>query len=292
MRMNLRRIPHLVGVLLAGSLLLTHAAAQDPAFDVASIRPNTSDARPGFRALPTGRLTATNIPLRQIIRRAYKLHDAQVIGAPAWVANERFDIDARTATAPAGGPDAVFPLLRPLLRDRFLLRAHMETRELPAYVLVLAHRNGQLGPQIHPSHADCAHATTLDQSQIRASVLDGWPPCGMTFQVSYVVTEAGGEQTVKMRVRRSGNTMHDFAAALQDGLDRPVVDGTGLEGRFDLEYSHAPKPPTATTTDGPFGAAPPMLFVALEEQLGLALESRRAAVGVLVIDAIERPTAN
>ena len=291
--MNLRRrIPHLVGILLAGGLLLTHAAAQEPAFDVASIRPNTSDARPGFRALPTGRLTATNIPLRQIIRRAFKLHDAQILGAPDWVADERFDIDARTAAAPAGGPDAVFPLLRPLLRDRFMLRTHMETRELPAYVLVVARRDGKLGPQIHPTDTDCAHATTLSQDQIRASVLEGWPPCGMTFGVSYVETRAGGEQTVKMRIRRSGDTMRDFAAALQDGLDRPVIDGTGLEGRFDLEYSHSPTPPTTTTADGAFGAPPPMLFVALEEQLGLKLESRRAAVDVLVIDGIDRPTAN
>jgi len=276
---------------MASGVLVSHAAAQEPMFDVASIRPDTSEAKPDFRALPTGRLTATNIPLRQIIRRAYKLHDAQVIGAPDWVANERFDIDARTATAPAGGPDAVFPLLRPLLRDRFMLRAHMETRELPAYVLVLAHGDGRLGPQIHPSEADCEHATTLDQSRIRASVLDGWPPCGMTFNVSYVATQAGGEQLVKTRIRRSGNTMHDFAAALQEGLDRPVIDGTGLEGRFDLEYSHSPKPPTVTS-DSPFGVAPPMLFVALEEQLGLKLESRRAPVDVLVIDAIEQPTAN
>lgn len=85
--------------------------------------------------------------------------------------------------------------------------------------------------------------------------------------------------------------MRDFAASLQDALDRPVVDATDLNGRFDVEYSHAPQPPTAAS-DSPFGPDAPMLFVALEEQLGLKLEPRRMTVPVLVMDMIERPAAN
>ena len=281
-----------IGVTVAAALAVIHAAAaQNAAFEVASIRPNTSRASSELRAMPNGRLLATNVTLQQVLTRGYMLHDAQLIGVPEWAANERFDIDARMAAPPAGGPDAVFPLLRPLLADRFKLRAHMETRELPAYVLVVAQRDRRLGPQIHPTKADCSRATTLTQDEIRANVRDGWPPCGMTFTVSFVASRTGGNELMQARVRRSGTTMPDFASALQNGLDRPVIDGTGLEGRFDVEYTHAPQPPSATA-DSPFGAPPPMLFVALEEQLGLKLESRRTSVPVLVIDTVERPTAN
>jgi len=278
----------LVGVAL--SIVRTVGAPQDSAFDVASVRPNSSAAASELRALPNGRLIGTNIPLRRLIQRAYKLHDAQIIGAPDWAANERFDVDARTARAPAGGPDAVFPLLQPLLADRFHLRAHMDTRDLPAYALVVPQRD-QPGAQIRPTEADCTRATTLTQDEIRANARDGWPPCGMAYTVSYVVNRGAGNELAQVRIRRSGTTMHDFAASLQEGLDRPVVDFTGLEGRFDVEYTHSPQPPAAGT-DSPFGPPPPMLFVALEEQLGMKLESRRTQVPVLVIDMVERPTPN
>lgn len=266
-------------------------AQQDPAFEVASVRPNSSTVNAELRAMPNGRLVATNVTLRRLIQRAYRLHEAQIIGAPDWVANERFDVDARMASAPAGGPDTVFPLLQPLLADRFHLRAHTEPRELPAYVLVVAQRD-RPGAQIRPTEADCTRATTLTQEEIRANARDGWPPCGMAYTVSYVVSRGAGNELAQTRIRRSGTTMRDFAASLQDGLDRPVVDGTGLEGRFDVEYTHAPQPPTAGAQDSPFGPPPPMLFVALEEQLGMKLESRRTQVPVLVIDGVERATPN
>jgi uncharacterized protein (TIGR03435 family) len=267
-------------------------ARQEAAFEVASVRPNASAANSELRALPNGRLIATNVTLRRLIQRAYKLHDAQIIGAPEWAASERVDVDARMATPPAGGPDAVFPLLQPLLAERFRLRAHMETRELPAYVLIVAERDRRLGPQIRPTTADCSRASTLTQEEIRANARDGWPPCGMAYTVSYVVSRGTGNELAQTRIRRSGTTMGDFAAALQDGLDRPVVDSTGLDGRFDVEYSHSPQPTTAAAPDSPFGPPPPMLFVALEEQLGMKLESRRAQVPVLVIERVERATAN
>ena len=284
-----------VGVALAVTLVTVHTvgAQQDTTtFEVASIRPNSSTANSELRAVPNGRLIAANVTLRRLIQRAYKLHDAQIIGAPDWASSERFDVDARMASAPAAGPDAVFPLLQPLLADRFLLRAHMEIREQAAYVLVVTQRDRRPGPQFHPTTADCTRATTLTQEEIRANARDGWPPCGMTYTVSYVMNRGAGNELAQTRIRRSGTTMRDFAASLQDGLDRPVVDGTGLEGRFDVEYTHSPQPTTTATTDSPFGPPPPMLFVAVEEQLGMKLESRRTQVPVLVIDAVERPTAN
>ena len=265
--------------------------AQQSTFDVISIRPNLSTANAEFRMMPNGQFIARNLPLRSLILRAYQLHDSQLIGAPAWIAGERFDIDAKTAAPPAGGPDALMTMLRPLLVERFNLRTHAASRELPAYALVVARRDRRLGSQLRATEADCDHASTLTQEQLRASVRDGWPPCGATFTVAYSESSPTGNNLVKMRVRRSGTTMRDFAASLQDTLDRPVVDATDLDGRFDIEYSHAPKPPSVTS-DSVFGPDAPMLFAALEEQLGLKLESRLATVPVLVVDAVEHPEAN
>jgi uncharacterized protein (TIGR03435 family) len=133
-------------------------------------------------------------------------------------------------------------------------------------------------------------ATTVTPDEVRAAVRDGWPPCGMAYFVNFTTTTANGNN-VKMRVRRSGTTMTALATALQPSVDRPVVDLTGLNGRFDIEYSYAPQPPTPGV-ESVFGPDAPALFVALEEQLGLKLESRRMSVPVLVIDSIDRPSEN
>ena len=272
------------------SLILTPALflAQTPSFDVASIKPNVSTgADSSIQANPNGRFTATNTSLRTLILRAYGLHDSQLIGAPAWIATERFDVNARTDAPLPNGPNALMPPLRTLLAERFRLRAHNETRELPAFVLTLARRDRRLGPQIRPSDTDCSGKTQPTVTDIRAQARDGWPPCGMAFMVSFV-DSAGA--ALKVRLRRSAMTMTEFATALQTNVDRPVVDRTGLEGLFDLEYSYAQQPASSTAT-GP-DSNQPMLLVALEEQLGLKLESQRTAVPVLVIDAIEHLIEN
>jgi uncharacterized protein (TIGR03435 family) len=280
-------------VLLCVMLAVTKPAAQDPAFDVASIRPSQSTqpaTRPEINPMPNGRFTATNATVRSLVLRAYGLVDTQLIGAPPWLNTERYDIDARTAAAPAAGPESLLPLVRALLVERFKLAAHAETRELSAYALTFARRDRQLGPQIRPTQSDCTSASNLTVEEVRAAARDGWPPCGMVYFVSFVTGTASGN-VVKMRVRRSGITLAALATALQPSVDRPVVDQTGLEGRFDVEYSFSPQPQTPAA-DSPFGPEAPMLSVALEEQLGLKLDSRRMQVPVLVIDSIDRPTEN
>ena len=124
----------------------------------------------------------------------------------------------------------------------------------------------------------------------RAAARDGWPPCGMAYFVGFTTTTPAGNN-VKMRVRRSGTTIPALAKALQQTLDRPVVDQTSLSGRFDVEYSYAPQP-QPPGVESVFGPEAPQLLVALEEQLGLKLESRRMSVPVLVIDSIDRPSEN
>ena len=153
--------------------------AQAPAFDVVSIRPNPAATSGGIRPTPNGQLTATGVTLRALILRAHALHDTQLLGAPGWADTERFDIDARIQPPPQGGPEALMPMLRTLLADRFRLEVHNETRELSAYVLVHARGDRRLGPQIRPTVADCTRTTPLTQAEMLA-LANGWPPCGRT----------------------------------------------------------------------------------------------------------------
>jgi uncharacterized protein (TIGR03435 family) len=235
-----------------------------------------------------GRFTATNASLRALVLRAYGLHESQLVAAPGWITTERYDIDARVAAPPADGPEALLPMLRTLLADRFALRAHTETRVLPAYVLTFARRDRRLGPQIRPTEADCTGAATPTQDQIRAAARDGWPPCGLVYIVSF--TTGGPDGVVKIRIRRSATTMADFARTLVADMDRPVVDRTGLDGRYDVEYSYAPRPVTGPALEAVDNL--PLLGAALEEQLGLKLESERTDVPVLVVESIERASPN
>jgi uncharacterized protein (TIGR03435 family) len=262
--------------------------SQEPAFDVASVRPNETGGTTEIRQTPNGRFTATNASLRELILRAYALHRSQIAGLPDWAATERYDIEARTSSPPADGPEALLPMLRTLLVERFRLRGRTEMRELPAYVVVLSQRDKQLGPQIRPTQANCTGGRVFTEAEIRAAAMDGWPPCGMVFVVSF--TTGGPDGVVKTRFRRSAVAMPDFARSLVNAVDRPVVDGTGLTGRFDVEYSYAPRPNADSTIA--IAQNVPSLGAALEEQLGLKLESGRAEVPVLVIESVERPTEN
>ena len=265
-------------------------AAQEPSFDVASIRPSRSTQTSDVRPTPFGRFTATNATTKSLILRAYGLVDAQLNGAPSWLDAEHFDIDARVSTAPPGGPEALIPMVRSLLVERFKLKAHPEIRELAAYALTYARRDRQLGPLIRSTQADCTKASTLSPDEVRAAVRDGWPQCGMAYFVNFATTTASGNN-FKMRVRRSGITLPALATALQSLVERPIVDQTSLGGLFDVEYSYSPQPPTPGV-ESVFGPDAPAISVALEEQLGLKLESRRLMVPVLVIDSIERPSEN
>jgi uncharacterized protein (TIGR03435 family) len=281
-----RLIPVIVTLALTAG-----AAGQQPAFGVASVRRNVDGGSTSFSPRANGQLVATNTPLRTLILRAHGLHDSQLIDAPEWAAVERFDIDAR-AEAPPRSPDALMPMLRTLLVERFQLKARTEMQELPAYVLMHARSDRRLGPQIRPTRADCsAGARVMSREELMAIAKEGWPPCGQVVTISFVTTSSDGTAGSKIRMRRSGVTMPDFATFLQGQVGRPVVDRTGLEGLFDVEYTYAPQPP-GPSTELAAGANVPPLLVALEEQLGLKLESGRTQVPVLVVESVERPTAN
>jgi uncharacterized protein (TIGR03435 family) len=283
-----RLIPVIVTLTLA---LAAGAFGQESAFGVASVRPNVDGGSASFSPRANGQLIATNTPLRTLILRAYGLHDSQLIDAPDWTAVERFDIDARAEPAPPS-PDALMPMLRTLLAQRFQLKVRAETRQLAAYVLKHARGDRRLGPQIRPTQTDCSGgARVMTREELMAVAKEGWPPCGQVVAISFLTTSSDGTRGSRIRVRRSGVTMPDFATFLQGQVGRPVVDQTGVEGLFDLEYTFAPQAPSPSTELAAGENVPPIL-VAIEEQLGLKLESERAQVPVLVVESVERPTQN
>src|SRR5687767_6933031 len=129
---------------------------QEPAFEVASVKPNRSSELRIDVNLAGRRFVATNVPLRELIRFAYNVQDERLMGGPDWIRTERFDVDARAdydlpAWGPSGPPADVLQMLRRLLAERFGLVVRQESRELPVYVLVVARADGRTGPDIRPS---------------------------------------------------------------------------------------------------------------------------------------------
>src|SRR4051812_10100393 len=141
------------------------APADTATFEVASVKANKSgDNRIGIGFAPGGRFRATNVPLREVISAAYgtpqPLAAFQITGGPKWIESDRFDIVAKAPGDPQPGPNgppaAMFAMLRNMLAERFQLRVHRETKEVPIYALVLARADGKLGPQLRPAATDCA----------------------------------------------------------------------------------------------------------------------------------------
>jgi uncharacterized protein (TIGR03435 family) len=251
-------------------------AALRPAFEVAAVRPNTSgSASMNVGTQPGGRFNAVNIPLTQLIQNAYRVHDFQIIGGPAWL-SDRFDVIAKAETefAPAapGTIGTQWLMLQSLLAERFQLVAHRETREMDIYALMRAREDGRLGPRLRQSDIDCAALTrpgaTLPPPAAPAPGMRPIRPC---------MIRAGGGNVVA-----GASRLDVLVANLSSETRRIVENRTGLTGVFDIDLSWAPDGSTDTTRAS--------LFTALQEQLGLKLESTRAPVEVLVIDSISKLT--
>lgn len=157
-RNRLAGVAGLLAMILTVALLGdTEARLDQPAdrdrFDVASVKPNKSGGIPNVIGLfPGGRLTATNVALRELIRLAYDLQPSQLVGGPDWINSSRFDVAARADVA--GRPSLA--MIRSLLAERFQLTTHRETRELPTYALVMARADRRLGPRLQVSRVDCS----------------------------------------------------------------------------------------------------------------------------------------
>ena len=146
------------------SIVAITATAQSPpaaSFDVASVKRNTSGGGGSqMRNLP-GNVSTFNVPARQVILVAYQLQDFQIVGAPDWATSDRFDVEGRfDPAAPLVGfdtpPQRMSAMLKTLLRDRFGMIAHTETREMPVLALTIDRADRRLGPQIKPATVDCA----------------------------------------------------------------------------------------------------------------------------------------
>jgi uncharacterized protein (TIGR03435 family) len=260
----------IVVVLVAAAAVLLSAqtpipTSTDVAFEVASVKPNTSgspNSSTGGR--PSG-FGATNVTVRQLIVFAYRLRQFQINSGPDWTRSDRFDVLARI---PENAKPDNPAMTRALLRDRFKLVVHTETRQEQVYALVVARADGKLGPQMKPSTVNCSPSSPGTPSS-----------CGTNTSV----TDAVGRMTA------TGQTMEQLVSALGNfGLNRMVLDRTGLKGSFDIELRWTPDSIRGPATNQANDA--PSIFAALQEQLGLKLETERGPVEMLVIDSIERPT--
>jgi uncharacterized protein (TIGR03435 family) len=227
------------------------------AFEVASVKPSSPEATDRSLSLKRGgRLSTSNATVKQVVYFAYGVMPFQVAGGADWVGSEGFDIEAKPADAGASR-EQVQQMAKRLLAERFQLKTHVETKELPIYALVA----GKRGSKLVEDHSE--------NTDVR-------------------MTNNRGEMT---GVRA---TMPMFASSLSRVLQRQVVDETGLKGAFSfkLQFLPDPKPPGPDEEEaGPHGDGA-SLFTALQEQLGLSLKATKGPVEVLVIDSAERPSRN
>jgi uncharacterized protein (TIGR03435 family) len=267
-----------VGIVAVVGGLASALAAQVPAnraFEVASVKPTKTQGITLNMIYPGGRFTATNAPLGWLIKRAYGLQNDQLEGGASWMQSEHFDIDAKAA-GNASSPEVML-MLRTLLTERFKLTLRHEARELPIYVLVTAKTDGTPGPHLTPSpDGNCV-------SPLRSgSDDDKRPVCGLLTPTGHWV----GRRT----------TIDSLASSLSRVVSRVVVNRTGLTGNFDLDLQWTDLAvllsPNGSSTDPPPLADGPSFPTALQEQLGLKLESTKGPVDVLVIDHVEHPTAD
>lgn len=259
---------------IAPPVLVAQPAGPTPQateFEVASVKRHTSDdPRIMLVALPGGRFTAVNIPLRMLIRTAYQLQDDQIVG-PSWIASDRFDIEAKADDAGPPGPQFLVRL-QALLAERFSLVGHRETRDLPIYAVVRSKRDNGLGPGLRPTA--CPPIDEDLRSPQRCSN----------------ISTGNGRLTLR------GMPLSQFLPFLAPQVNRVLVDRTGLEGRYDIELTWTPELQPRGLTAGP-DAAPVdpnaiSIFTAMQEQLGLKLDATRGPVEVLVVDRVEPPTPN
>ena len=244
-----------------------------PSFDVISVKPNkTSIGSHGLiiTEFTTDGFRGTNVPVHSLLLQAYGLHEGEIIGEPPWASSEVFDIEAKVA-----GPDVASfskldsdqrqAMLQQVLAERFKLATHRETRELPVYALTVA----KGGPKLKESAID---------PSVPASARRG-----------------GGVRMSMGMISANECTIPYFLSMLSRQLGRTILDRTGLTGNYDFTLRWNPDNGVTASSNPPEGSqadALPSIFTAVQEQLGLKLESTKAPASVLVVDHLERPSQN
>jgi uncharacterized protein (TIGR03435 family) len=254
-----------IGFIIATLPLCSQApTSAEPSFDVASIKPSAPGTRDSLAIQPGGRFVSNGFSLKALIGLAWRLKGFELSGGDSWTASDRWSIEAKADAVPAVPdwappyiPEVIAARLRALLEDRFALRTHRETRTLPVYVLTVG-RNG-------PKHAPD------DPSA---------PPGSLRAGPGAIIGSAV--------------TMDQFVIVLSRLMDRPLIDKTGLKSSYNLSLHFAPESAPRAASGSPESPASedPSIFTAIQEQLGLKLESTQEPVDVLVIDSAQRPTEN
>jgi uncharacterized protein (TIGR03435 family) len=267
----------LLGFVLIGAMALAQPRppAGRPAFDafeVATVKPTPSDDYRGARLfkMPSAhQFVAKNYPLRLLIGIAYNLTPRAISGGPDWIDSDHYDIVAATPGEVRPSVDEQMSMLQKLLVDRFNLSFHREKKEFSIYAITVANN----GPKLKQSSAPPDEAPAL--------VMTVYPAA------------SGGIDHVLMPGHNA--TMAQFASVLQRAvLDRPVVDQTGLSGKYDFELQWTPDETQfgGTLPQGPPDSDKPGIFAAVQQQLGLRLEATRGPVDTIVINRVARPTEN
>jgi len=244
-------------------------------FEVASVKVNPSRTRTPMQWQPGGRFVM-GLPILSIVSSGYQVPEPRIVGLPEWTRTVFFDINAVAGRQPTIEERAAY--YRGLLEDRFKAIVHTESRELPVYALVLAREDGRLGPGMRRSDVDCAPVIAAARARAEAGERPAPPVAGQRPTCGSIGAPAG--------FMAGAVALASLTGMLASGLDRPVIDRTGLTGRFDIDFKSAPM------RAGPNAPASelPSVFTAVQEQLGLKLEPSTAPIPVLVIDRIEMPT--
>lgn len=229
-------------------------------FEVATVKPTgTSFAGKTVGMPPNGDLIIRGMTLKDLIQFAYGLHPNLIVGASGWMEGEHYDIVGKPAPGRLPSADELKVMLQGLLADRFKLTFHRAFKEASVYVIVV----GKTGSKMK-----------------ERSIIDTEASTSLSFEGA--------------RLPAKATSMPMLAEALMIALDRPVIDGTGLRGRYDFDLSWKPE---ADQFDGHGAAIPsepnaPDILTAIQEQLGLRLDSRKVPVQSLVVDHAERPAGN
>jgi len=297
-----------LSVLLVAALTVFSAGltAQAPkSFEVASVKPSAPNPGDFMSSIPrvvpgNGRLTVTNLPLRLLIRIAYEVQDFQISGGPSDLLTSKFDITAKAEDGATPTTKELLGMLRTLLAERFKLQTHTEPHDSPVYALVLARSDGKLGPDLKPSTSDCAGKEEETQKRI-ASLTQGGAAAAASLLSGpaipcTVLPMLAGPGSFGMR--GNGQSLTVLMQLLTQATGRTVLDKTGLTGLYDFELKFDPEVMLRMVAQAglnlpvPANLPPsdsPALLTALQEQLGLKLDSQRAPVEMLVIDHVEAP---
>lgn len=258
---------HALALFTATCLTLgTAPSAQTLKFEVATLKPSAPGGqRGGIRPSPGGeRYQASNISLRLMLMVAYQLKNDQILGGPSWIDTDLYDMNAKAERSSSG--EELHIMLQNLLTERFRLKFHRETKELPLYALTV----DKGGPKMTPHEAQSAGDPWIDQTI---------------------------EQVVRVKLSALFVPMSYLAWRLGQLTDRPVSDQTNLKGGYDFTLNYTRELPPgiregALLNGAPIDTSGPNLFEALRRELGLRLDPQKGPVEVLVIDSATRPDAN